>query len=132
MRRQVALVVIWMLAIACLVVAIGMQVRAHRRADPVQALRRMLPWVPEDLASQATVIGRSPTGCLQIAWRGKPAEVRHFAARNAMQELTTPLYGMAPAQRWSLVAPRQAGVLVHLLLPSDGSPALITATGCAP
>lgn len=131
MRRAVV-VAIWMLAAASVVIAIGLRVRSQRLADPVQCLRRSLTWVPEDLRSLATVVGRSPDGSLQIELRGKPADVRRFAERNRMEELTTPLYGTAPAQRWILIDPQHPGVLVHLMLPSDGTPSLITLTGGTP
>lgn len=130
--RRVAVVVAWLLAVACVVVAVGMRVRAHRLADPVQALRRSLPWVPDDLGGLATMLGRGADGSLQIELRGKPQDVRRFAERNGMEAVATPLYGMAPAQRWTLADPRRPGVLVHLMLPSDGSPSLITMSGADP
>lgn len=130
--RRAALITIWALVVAGMVIAVGMRVRAHRLADPVQALRRFLPWVPDDLAPVATMLGRSPDGGLQIELRGRPADVRRFAERNRMTEQTTPLYGMAPAQRWILADSLTPGSLVHLMLPSDGSPTLITVTVPSP
>lgn len=127
--RRVLLVTIWLLASASIVIAIGVRVRAHRQADPIQILRRILPWVPDTLHAQ--LVARGPDGSLQIELRDPPVDVRRLAELNHLEALTTPLYGTAPAQRWIFVNPQRPGAMLHLMLPSNGSPALITLSGLA-
>lgn len=132
MCRRLVVAVAWLLAIASVVVAVGMRVRSHRLADPIQALRRTFTWVPDDMRPLLTMLGRSPDGGVQIELRGQPVDVGRFAERNRMEAVTTPLYGGVPMRRWTFADPRRPGVMVHLVLPGDGSPALITIGGVDP
>jgi hypothetical protein len=132
MLRRLVVAAVWMLAAAGVVIAIGMRVRAYRLADPGQMMRQILPWVPDELAQHMTLIERTANGGLQLEIRAPAADIRQFAVNNHLEELTTPLYGTAPMQRWVYCDPKRPGLVVHLLLPSTGAPGLLTVTGVTP
>lgn len=128
MPRRLLVTAVWMVAVVSVVIAIGMQVRRHRLADPVQTLRQYLPWVPDDLGGLSSLICRDqrPDGLvLQFEVRGRPVDVARFAARNGMSRIETPLQGSAPIARWQLVGRERPDLTIHLSVPSDGGPALI-------
>ena len=122
--RRLAVVLVWMAALAAIVVAVGMRVRASRLADPVQSVLAYIREVPPEFARIATVISRGK-GSMQIEIRATPKWVRTFAERNGFTPVDGALTGLA-AERWSLVDAKKPGAVLHLLAPLDGGPALLT------
>lgn len=122
--RRVAVILVWMAALAAIVVAVGMRVRAHRLADPAQTMAAYIHEVPPEFRRIATVISRDKTS-LQIELRATPRWVRTFAERNGFTPVDDELTGLA-AERWSLVEAKKSGAVLHLLAPLDGGPALLT------
>ncbi len=122
--RRILVAVVWLAAVAAIVVAIGVRVRAHRMADPVQTLNTYVSDVPPEVARIATVIGRDH-GSIQIELRADQRWIRTFAGRNGFTPVDGPLSGLA-AERWILTDGKKKGAVLHLLLPLDGQPALMT------
>lgn len=120
--RRVAVVLVWLAAVAMVVVAVGMRVRARRLSDPAQAIASYVREVPPGFADIATIISRDPTS-MQIEIRANQAWIRTFAQRNGFTPAEETLTGMA-ADRWTLLT--STGTILHLLLPLDGQPALLT------
>lgn len=122
--RRLVVVLVWLAAVAGVVVAIGLRVQARRLADPVQTLSVYLMEVPPEVARFATVVGRDK-GILQVELRANHQWVRIFAERNRFTPIEDALSGFA-AERWILSETRTKGAVIHLLLPQDGRPALLT------
>lgn len=122
--RRLAVVLVWMAALAAVVVAVGMRVRAHRLTDPAQIMAAYIREVPPEFPRLATVISRDD-GSLQVEIRAPPKWVRAFAERNGFVPLDGALMGIA-AERWTLSEAKKPGAVLHLLAPSDGGPSLLT------
>jgi hypothetical protein len=122
--RRLVVVLVWMAALAATVVAVGMRVRAHRLADPAQIIQAYVRDVPPEFSGIATVISRDE-GSLQLALRATPTWVRTFAQRNGFVPVDSRLTGL-DAERWSLPESKKPGAVLHLLVPLDGGPALLT------
>jgi hypothetical protein len=122
--RRLAVVLVWMAALAAIVVAVGMRFRARRLADPVQSVQAYIREVPPEFSRIATVISRDH-GSLQIEIRATPKWARTFAERNGFMSIDGALMGIA-AERWSLLDSKKPGAVLHLLVPLDGGPALLT------
>lgn len=122
--RRLAVVLVWMAALAAVVVAVGMRVKARRLADPVQSVLAYIREVPPEFPRIATVISRDK-GSLQVEIRATPTWVRTFAERNGFVAIEGALMGIA-AERWSLLDSKKPGAVLHLLVPLDGGPALLT------
>jgi hypothetical protein len=127
MPRQLLVTLVWGVALVLVVVAIGLQVRKGRMQDPAQAMRAWLTYVPSDTLAIARMLSRDDRegrAAIQIELRAAPAWVRAFARGNGFVPSEGTLEGLV-AERWVLLQPRRPG-MVHLLLPGDGSPALLT------
>lgn len=124
--RRLAVIVVWMLAVAGIVVAVGLRVRASRLADARQTLRAWLPEVPLEVTTMGTVVGRD-AGYVQVELRADARWIRTFAQRNGFTPSDSVLTGMK-AERWVLTETRRPGAIAHILLPRTG-PALVTITG---
>lgn len=124
--RRLLIVALWLAAIAGVVVAVGLRVRANRLMDARQTLRLWLSDVPAEVSALGRVVGRD-TGWVQVELCADPRWIRIFARRNHFEPIGSALTGLA-AERWTLTDSKRPGAIVHLLLPSDGSPALVTAT----
>lgn len=122
--RRLAVVLVWMAALAAVTVAIGLRFRAHRLADPVQTVLGYVREAPPEFAQVARVVERS-AGSLQIEIRATPRWVRTFAERNGFVPIDGALMGIA-AERWTLLDAKKPGAVLHLLAPLDGGPALLT------
>lgn len=122
--RRLAVVAVWMVAVATITVAVGLRFRDHRQADPAQSLRAYVNEVPPEFARIARVVGRSP-GSLQVEINATPRWVRTFATRNGFELSDGALVGLR-AERWTLLRAKRPGAVVHLLAPLDGGVALLT------
>ncbi len=122
--RRLAVVLVWMAALAAIVVAVGMRFRAHRLADPAQSMAVYIREVPPEFSRIATVVSRDK-GSLQVEIRATPNWVRTFAVRNGFASIEGALMGIA-AERWTLLNSKKPGAVLHLLAPLDGGPALLT------
>jgi hypothetical protein len=121
---RLVVVLVWLVAVAAVVVAIGLRVQARRLADPVQTLSVYLMEVPPEVARFATVVGRDK-GMLQVELRANHKWVRIFVERNRFTPIEGALSGFA-AERWILTDSKKRGAVVHVLLPQGGGPALLT------
>ena len=122
--RRLVVALVWLAALASVVLAVGMRVRAKRLADPAQTVAAYLRDVPSGFAEIATVISRDASS-IQIEIRADQAWVRSFAQRNGFTAIDTSLDGLA-ADRWTLTDTKRKGAVAHLLLPLDGQPTLLT------
>lgn len=122
--RRLAVILVWMAALAAIVVAVGMRFRARRLADPVQTVLAYVREVPPEFPRIATVVSRGK-GSLQVEIRATPKWVRTFAERNGFVSIEGALMGLA-AERWTLLDSKKSGAVLHLLVPLDGGPALLT------
>lgn len=122
--RRVLVALVWLAAIAAVVVAIGTRVRAKRLADPVQVLSAYLSDLPPDLGRVATIVSRD-RGSLQLELRADQRWLTTFAERNRFAPVDGALSGLA-ADRWVLTEGKRKDAIVHLLIPLDGQPALLT------
>lgn len=124
MIRRLVVALVWLAAVAAVVLAIGLRVQARRRADPVQTLAAYLIEVPPEVARIATIVARDK-GSLQIELRANPKWVRIFAERNRFTPIDGSLLGLV-AERWILTDGKKPGAVVHLLLSQGGGPARLT------
>jgi hypothetical protein len=122
--RRLAVVLVWMAALAAVTVAVGLRFRASRLADPVQTALTYIREVPPEFPRIATVVGRG-NGSVQIEIRATPRWIRTFAERNGFTPVDGALLGIA-AERWSLLETKKPGAVLHLLAPLDGGTALLT------
>ncbi len=122
--RRLVVVLVWLAAVASVVVAIGVRVRARRLADPVQTLAGYVREVPPEIARIATIVARDKHS-LQVEIRANQNWIRTFAEHNRFVPVDGSLSGLA-ADRWVLTEGKKKGAVVHLLLPLDGQPALLT------
>jgi len=123
--HRILTLVVCLAAIASVVAAIGMRVRATRMTDPAQILRTYVPDVPVETSKVATLVGRSEHS-VQIELRADLAWVRTFADRNGFKPVTGELIGMS-AERWTRDPDKPGGAILHLMKPLDGGdPALLT------
>ena len=131
MSRGVIVAAVWILAIVMVVLSIGQRVYVHRMMDPVRVLRAWLPWVPDDFRDCAQVrINHQGNGQVevQIEIHGEPEQIRRFAKRNGFVDSDISHSNMA-VESWTLGDRAPSGLIVQMLLPSDGGPALLTVLG---
>lgn len=125
MRQRILAGLLALAAVAAVVVAIGVRVRAHRLSDPAAALAPLLPFVPADVSERVRIIERGPPPTalpLQVEIAAGQGWMQEFLDRNGFARQGPGVIGLA-ASRWS----RQgSGSVAVLLWPDDGSPALLT------
>ncbi len=124
--RRLLIGLLWLAAVASVVVAVGMRVRSNRLMDARQTLRSWLNDVPVEVSTMGRVVGRDANS-VQVELAVDPRWVRIFAQRNGFVASDTMLSGLT-AERWVLAETKQAGWMAHILLPDKG-PALVTISG---
>jgi hypothetical protein len=126
MRRSVVIAVIWIAAVALLVLGIGRLVARTRAADPAWIVGQHLRHAPADLGAHATLLASDPP---TIALRAPVAWMLAFAEGNGFVKAETPLYlpdGRVDGGRIRMLAATQRGGTAHLLVELPGERATLT------
>jgi hypothetical protein len=124
--RRLLIGLLWIAAVASVVVAVGMRVRSSRLMDARQTLRGWLRDVPPEVSGFGRIVLRDGSN-IQVELRADPRWIRIFAQRNGFIASDSVLSGFT-AERWVLTETKRAGYIAHILLPDQG-PALVTISG---